>query len=184
MTRTAANSLILTDGYIYTAPVGTTAPTDTTAALNAAFLDCGWVDENGITVTPQGSTTELKGITGATLAFIKDGDGFEYTCTLTESSATTASLLAPNSTAVTAAGITTRTVKSVSAPPSKAWVIEEHYSNGKIRRIVVPMGSAVIGAVTSKHNGFRSFPLTISAIQASDGVLHVDITDNPAESVT
>lgn len=39
-------------GSIYVAPVGTTAPTNATTALNAAFKQLGYATEDGVTITP------------------------------------------------------------------------------------------------------------------------------------
>jgi hypothetical protein len=50
-----ANELVVGGGgQLYTAPSGTTVPTTTTGALNAAFVGLGYLDEDGLTlsVTP------------------------------------------------------------------------------------------------------------------------------------
>lgn len=40
------------NGNVYVAPVGTAGPTDTSTALNAAFIDLGYVSDDGIDITP------------------------------------------------------------------------------------------------------------------------------------
>jgi len=50
-----------TNGHIYVAPVGTTAPTDSSSALNAAFREVGYTDENGVAISPTESHVDFKG---------------------------------------------------------------------------------------------------------------------------
>lgn len=184
MARDSANALILSDLHVYMADVGSTMPTDTTTALDAAFKEVGWINPDGFSETPQGSVTELKGVTGATLARIKDADGWQFEFTCLESNDTTDSLLYPNATTATATGITTSTVKASTAPPQKAFVIEATYSNGSKRRIGVPLGNATVsGAVSQKYTDFRQFPVQVDALQASDGTLLINITDNAGQAV-
>lgn len=40
------------NGSVYVAPVGTAGPTDTTTALNASFIDLGYVSDDGVEITP------------------------------------------------------------------------------------------------------------------------------------
>ena len=37
------------DGAVFSAPIGTALPTSTSAALNAAFANLGYVSEDGVT---------------------------------------------------------------------------------------------------------------------------------------
>lgn len=50
---------------IWLAPIGTTLPTDLTTALDAAFEDVGWIHEDGITETANGSKEVIRGHQGA-----------------------------------------------------------------------------------------------------------------------
>ena len=43
---------------VYVAPLGTTLPTSATANLNAAFVDLGWVSEDGVTNSISRDTTK------------------------------------------------------------------------------------------------------------------------------
>ncbi|RLP83008.1 hypothetical protein D9V34_07125 [Mycetocola lacteus] len=46
---------------VYLAPVGTKLPTTIGEALDASFQDTGWLHADGITETPTGSKSELRG---------------------------------------------------------------------------------------------------------------------------
>ena len=50
---------------IYLAPVGTPLPTTIDGSLNGAFEDLGWLHQDGITESPTGSKTEIRGHQGA-----------------------------------------------------------------------------------------------------------------------
>jgi hypothetical protein len=45
----AADTVIGANGKLWVAPIGTAQPTLAAAALNAAFIDCGYVSEEGVT---------------------------------------------------------------------------------------------------------------------------------------
>jgi hypothetical protein len=47
-------------GLAWFAPIGTTAPTDATTALNAGFLNAGGISEDGLTVSFEEDTTDIR----------------------------------------------------------------------------------------------------------------------------
>ena len=49
-----------TTGAVFVAAVGTTAPTDAKTALSGSWTDGGYVDENGISITVNRSTTPIR----------------------------------------------------------------------------------------------------------------------------
>lgn len=63
----AANVQTGADGIASVAPVGSTAPTDTTTALNAAFVSVGYVSEEGLVAGLTTDTTEIKNWKGTTV---------------------------------------------------------------------------------------------------------------------
>lgn len=66
MTVNSANARIFGSDAdaIYLAPIGTPLPTTIDGALDAAFEDVGWLHSDGITETPTGSKTEIRGHQG------------------------------------------------------------------------------------------------------------------------
>lgn len=67
MTVNSANARIFGSDAdaIYLAPVGTPLPTSIDGALNPAFEDVGWLHSDGITETPTGSKSEIRGHQGS-----------------------------------------------------------------------------------------------------------------------
>ncbi len=54
------NVAVAVTGAVSVAPTGTTAPTDTSTALAVAFVDLGYVGEDGVTETNPGAGDEKK----------------------------------------------------------------------------------------------------------------------------
>lgn len=46
-------------GYFYAAPYGTVLPTDNTTALNAAFVNIGYISDAGVVHSKSGTTTDF-----------------------------------------------------------------------------------------------------------------------------
>ena len=67
-------------GAIWSAPLGTTLPTDATTALNAAFKDLGYVSDDGLTNELTTDTEEIKAWGGDTVLTAQTGtsDTFKY----------------------------------------------------------------------------------------------------------
>jgi hypothetical protein len=57
---TAANVRVAVTGAVYAAPVGTAAPTAHDSALDVAFVDLGYVSEDGVTETRDRSTEQIR----------------------------------------------------------------------------------------------------------------------------
>lgn len=68
-TREPRDIAIAADGAVYIAPTGTTMPTDATTALDAAFLDLGYISEDGVTLSPNTSTDGIAA--WQSLAFVR-----------------------------------------------------------------------------------------------------------------
>lgn len=47
-------------GAVYRAPKGTALPTDATTALNAAFIDVGYISDEGVTLNVESESTEIR----------------------------------------------------------------------------------------------------------------------------
>lgn len=68
-------------GAIYTAPVGTPLPTDTTTALDSAFKSLGYVSDEGLTNGTELEVEKIKAWGGDTVLVIQKSkeDTFKYT---------------------------------------------------------------------------------------------------------
>lgn len=187
-TRDSDNALVLVDGYVSVAPVGSTAPTTVSAALAAAFKEVGWLGEAGIGETRSNNSTEVNGINGALIRVVRSNDGRKFTFQALERNAIVNGLTRPGSTPTTASGVTTTPVKAYTGTDTRAWVLEEHFAAGDgtavIRRVHIAKGeAAVTGTITDAHTGLSVVDFEITPYADANGVLYTDITDNAAEAV-
>ena len=60
MSQHAAEVRIAGNGGLHVAPVGSTLPTDIATALDAAFVDLGYADEDGATISPSRTVEKIK----------------------------------------------------------------------------------------------------------------------------
>lgn len=54
------NVIVAVSGAVYVAPTGTTAPTTSSSALDAGFVDLGYVSADGISESIDRSTTQIR----------------------------------------------------------------------------------------------------------------------------
>ena len=72
---------------VYAAPLGTTLPTSATAVLDNAFVDLGWVSEDGVTNSISRETTKHRAWGGEVVKVTQDNYTETVKLTLLESSA-------------------------------------------------------------------------------------------------
>lgn len=60
MTNDAGNVVIAGGGAVWLAPTGTAMPPDVATALNVAFVDVGYISEDGVTFRPSMTLTEIR----------------------------------------------------------------------------------------------------------------------------
>ncbi len=59
MANDATNVIVASDGLVATAPEGTILPTDATGALDAAFTELGYINEDGVAFAPDLSVDDV-----------------------------------------------------------------------------------------------------------------------------
>lgn len=126
-------------GVVFWAPSGSTLPTDATTALDAAFLNVGYISDDGIENAPKLDTSEIKEMGGTTVLTKVTGYSETYKFTMLEVLGANANKLTYGAGAVTAN--TDGTVKSViHAIPQDAGVlvIELALTGGYAARFVLP----------------------------------------------
>lgn len=168
---------------VYVAPVGSTAPTDTTTALDAAFEALGLLSDDGMTESREDEITDHYAYGGTLVRTTRSKHKRTITVTALEDNDVVFGLVNPGSSASTVTGTTTRTVKVPSEPNPKAFVIE--LTDGAItKRRVIPRGEVVdVGDVSISDDEMAMYELTITVYPASDGTLYTDITDDPGAAV-
>lgn len=172
MTLDATEVRVAITGEVYKAPLGSTAPTDATTALAAAFVGLGYVSEDGITESWDDSVDNIVAWQNATTV----------RSATTESTLTIACMLIQTNAAVLEAfhrgsQVTEPVaseyqidVKPITADPS-AWVLDV-VDGAKLIRIYVGNGEITErGEVVYANGQPIGYPITITAYPDANGNL-------------
>lgn len=170
-------------GAILSAPLGTAVPTDARTSLDAAFKGSGYVGDEGLSVTPENSTNDIKDWSGATVRRILES--FDGTISWKHIQWDVDSLrnaFGDEHVTLTAATATAGEQIAVKIgahiPAAKTWVFKMKDGDNLIR-VVVPNGqvTAVDEMVFNKSEAIP-LPITLSCYPDSAGESIYIYTDN------
>ena len=179
-----------TTGAIKHAPLGTDLPdlTDITPSavdLDEAFVGDEYVSEDGLTLTPSMSTTEIKDWSGSTVRKVLES--FDGTLSWTMISTNQGAMeVAFGDNYVTASAATrehgaqTKTALGAHLPDTQSWVFLMKDGDARVV-IVVPNGQVTeIGEVTFASNAAIGWQVTLSCYPDSNGECIYIMTDDGA----
>lgn len=161
MANAAANVRVAAAGTVNHAPLGSTLPTDTTTALDVAFVHVGYISDDGIGADPNESTTDIRAWGGDLVRRVISEYGEEYTFTMIETNANSIAAYFGNGSASAWEG------KQIEI--RKSWVF--HITDGAaVRRIVLPDASVTDrGAITYATSSAIAYPVTVSTYPNATG---------------
>ena len=165
-----------TSGAIFRAPLGTTLPTDATSTLDQAFVELGYVSDDGVVNANTPESEKIKAWGGDTVLTPLTEKEDEFSVTLLE--VLNADVLgavygADHVTGTLATGIT---VEATSDESEEAvWVVDMVMRGGALKRIVIPDGKiSDMDDITYKDDEAVGYALTITALPDSKGVTHYE----------
>jgi hypothetical protein len=163
-----------TTGAILSAPGGTALPATAVTTLNVAFKDSGYVDEEGVKLTPDTSTNDIKDWSGAIVrSVLEEFKGTLDWAHLEVNEESLKNTFGDENVTVTAATPTTgKQIKvgiGAHEMPRKAWVFR--IKDGKNRvLIVVPDGQVTArGEIQFTKSGAIKLAVTLSTYPDSTG---------------
>ena len=172
-------------GYLYKAPVGSTAPTDEDTALNAAFVELGYtetgpsisVDTSTETFTPWQSVTPVREtVTGQIIT---------ATFTLWQTNAANLKLAWGGGTVTASTGGTKFTPPATPTVNEGAFVFEV-IDGSVIDRWYIPRASITLaGDISFAKDGVTGYPISVKYLQPASGtpwVLFTNNADVPADA--
>lgn len=165
-------------GAIYMAPKGSTLPTDSSTALDAAFKALGYVSEDGVTNTNSPESDTVKAWGGDTVLTLQTAKEDQFKFTLIESLNGDVLKAVYGSDNVSGALSTGLTVHANSKQlDACAWVIDMILTGNAVKRIVIPEGQlAEIGDIVYKDDEAIGYEITLNALpsNAISGDTHVE----------
>jgi hypothetical protein len=152
-----------TGKVFYRAPLGTTAPTDATTSLNAAFLDHGWVLDEGFTDSPKRTIKKFYGFGGQLIRTTQQRYEETWMLTLCESNINVLKTVFGDANVTqTTSGHRKTTINHASAPLPQSSFVMDYIDGQKTKRIYIPLGQVTeIGDVKYAHDELVCFKITI-----------------------
>jgi hypothetical protein len=147
---------------VYQAPKGTTGPT-TLAAPAVAFVEVGWLSEDGIDLARDANVVEFNAFQGGAIVRTKKTsvkDTFKFVCL--QETAVTMGLAYAGAVPTTATGVDTFAITNQTASDERAWVVD--LVDGTVtKRIVAPSGEAELtGTISHKNSDMTMYEFTVT----------------------
>lgn len=157
-------------GALRNAPKGTAAPTDATAALDPAFIDCGWIGEDGFTESTTRDSEKKRKLGGGIARVLQTEFGSTITFTFLETMNLNVLKRVYGEANVTSDGDGNVTVKRNAAPlPRESWVIDLQDGTA-LDRSYIPDGQITeIGDVQRVHSDLVMYEVTIDCFEDDEG---------------
>lgn len=162
-------------GAIFMAPIGTTLPTDSTTALNSAFVELGYASEDGVTNSESRESETIKAWGGDTVLKPFTGKEDTFSFTLIEALNVNALKLVYGDSNVTGDLANGITIKSASEDLESHSFVIEMVLNGAVKRIVIPSAKVTeVGDITYADGEAIGYDTTLSAVPDAAGGTHYE----------
>lgn len=177
MAVNAANVLVgapdqATTGAILSAPVGTTKPASAVATLDEHFKDSGYISEDGLTLTPNYSTTDINDWSGALVRRILQTFDGQISWAHLETNEESLRVWAGDVKVTVATASTGKQIEAALGAiehPRKSWAFKVKDGNQRVL-IYVPDGQVTeAGEVTFTKSGAITWPVTLSTYPDASG---------------
>lgn len=163
-------------GAVYRAPIGTALPTDSTTALNEAFVCLGYISEDGVTNNNTTETENIRAWGGDVVLTSVTEKTDEWTMTLIESlnvGVLKAVYGSSNVAGTLATGITIES--NADSIEAGEWVIDMVLKGGGTHRVVLPNASvSKLGEITYADDSAVGFEVTLTCAADAEGNTHYE----------
>lgn len=162
-------------GAVYRAPLGTTLPTDATTTLATAFVDMGYISEDGVTNSNSPETEKIRAWGGQTVLIVstEKPDTFQLTFLESLNSNVLQSVYGADNVTV---GNGTISVKANAAElENYVYVIDFALRGGALKRTVIPIGAlSELGDIVYKDDEAVGYEVTLDCLPDSAGNTHYE----------
>lgn len=163
-------------GAVFAAPIGTTLPTDATSALDAAFMELGYVSEDGVTNSNSPESDTIKAWGGDTVLTLLTSKDDTYSFTLLEVMNLNVLKLIYGEDNVTGDLATGITIKANSQDLEEhVIVIDMILRNDALKRIVIPIAKvSEVGDITYSDSDAVGYETTLFCSADYQGNTHYE----------
>lgn len=178
-TKNVSYGKFLSGGYFFLAPAGTALPTDNTTALNAAFLNMGFLGDDGVNFSDSSSTETAYDANGDSIATSQGEIEKTFTVTFREIKKDSLAVLYGSANVTDADGKLTVHDKGPN-DATYVGVFEIRLKDGrKWRRVVPQCQPGELGDQTIVYNELVGRELTMAALlDSTSGSYYIDYIDS------
>lgn len=156
-------------GAVFFAPAGTALPTDATTALASAFVNAGFISEDGVTNEIETDSEEIKAWGGDVVLNPQTSRSESYSMTFIEGNETTYGVVFGKDN-VTSGGDGAITIKHNGKEPEERVMVVETLHGELVKRQVVPRAKVKeVGEIVYKDDEAVGYETTIAALIDSSG---------------
>lgn len=177
-TKNVSTGKPMLGGAVKRAAVGTALPTNTTAALNAAFESLGYISEDGVTNSLSMESTNIKAWGGQTVysAITESGDVFKMTFIESSNATVLKTIFGEDNVTIDATAKEIAVKVKLEDTEPYSWVIDTLLAKGKKRTVIPSAKVTSIGDVVYKDNELISYEVELTAVADDTGNYHYEYT--------
>ena len=164
-------------GAIYRAPLGTTLPTDASTALAGAFVEMGYISEDGVVNSNAPTTEKIKAWGGQIVLVVstEKPDTFQMTFLEALNSNVLETVYGEANVTVDALTGTINVAANADALDEYVYVIDMVLKGGALKRVVIPDGAlSELGDIVYKDDSAIGYQVTLDALPDGSGNNHYE----------
>ena len=174
-------------GAVYRAAAGSTLPTNASASLSGAYVDMGYISEDGVTNSNSPSSDKIKDWGGQTVLVVATEKPDTFKVKFLESLNSNILETVYGESNVTVSGSTITVTANAAEAAEAVYVIDMVMRDGALKRIVIPCGKlSEVGDIVYKADEAVGYDVTIEALPDSSGNTHYEyiaLSGSPALSL-